>query len=170
MTLRHLGNGAIQCFRSEELNKRWKNWWFEFYSAPQTNKSMQFLPKSPQWWPRGWGRMGKYEKAHSFLITEILAAMCLWQINPLSKFHATSSGGRRCKFTGTDKAIRSSLKIMKVFYLCDIFNVHLPPGKGQGDWLVPIKFMAHDPRRRSKAGKDWGESEDIYHQNKDQNK
>lgn len=59
--------------------------------------------------------------------------MCLWQINPLSKFHATSSGGRRWKFTGTDKAIRLSLKIMKVFYLCDIFNVHLPPGKGQGD-------------------------------------
>lgn len=94
--------------------------------------------------------------------------MCLWQINPLSKFHATSFGRRRWKFTGTDKAIHLSLKIMKVFYLCDIFNVHLPPGKGQGDWLVPIKFMAHNPRRRSKEEKDWGEREDIYHQNKEQ--
>lgn len=35
-------------------------------------------------------------------------------------------------------------EIIKVFYLCDIYNVHLQLGKGQEDWLVPVKFIAHN--------------------------
>lgn len=34
-----------------------------------------------------------------------------------------------------------------MFYLGDIYNVHLLLGKGQPDWLVPIELIAWNPQR-----------------------